>query len=427
MRHTVREVVLKNGLKGLVVHVPNAPVVSIEISFRAGEFLLDRDKWETSHLMEHLMLGANTRFKSSRIFQAELEKNGAYCNASTNVYDITYELECAHFEAPRVIGLVVEALSTPVFVESEFTAEYGNVLEELEGRSNNHFRTLNLALREAESLVGMSDAERLKRIENVTPHDVEQHYKDTHSTKNARIIIAGDITDEMLRLFDDLHLPADIDRIELPDETPILLQKPVIVQRSDVPNMYFYIDMFSSGNLSDRQKDTLHLISTLLTETLHSKLLGAAREQGLVYAMGSGQQQLKNFTGFWLGAQVSKKNAHDLFALTNKVLSEVAEKGVTKEELMAAKQYIRGRHERGAQTVAGTAARYAHSYFHDDHIQDEAHFNERLESITSKDVHQTMQALLGGNAWAMGLLGSVTQQDADALHAKLSPMFAKTA
>ena len=145
MKHNARKVTLKNGLQALVIYVPNTTVVSIEVSFRAGEFLLKPEKWETSHLMEHLMLGANWRFKTARLFQAELEKNGAYCNASTNVYDITYELECASFEADRVLQLLVEALSTPVFNDTEFKAEYGNVYEELVGRSNNHFRTLNLA------------------------------------------------------------------------------------------------------------------------------------------------------------------------------------------------------------------------------------------------------------------------------------------
>lgn len=423
MKHTVREVALKCGLKGLVVHVPGAPVVSIEVSFRAGEFLLARDKWETSHLMEHMMLGANARYASSRLFQAELEKNGAYCNASTNVYDITYELECAHFEAPRVIGLLVEALSTPIFKDSEFKAEYGNVVEELVGRSNNHFRTLNLALRQAESLIGMADAERLEQIKNVSSQDVRQHYSQTHSPKNARFIIAGDITDEMLRLFDELSLPSQIDRIELPDETPLCLDAPVVIARQDVPNMYFYLDMFSSGNLSERQKDALYIASTLLTETLHSKLLGAAREQGLVYAMGSGQQQLKNFTGFWLGAQVSKKNAAPLFELIAGVLIEVSEHGVTKDELMAAKQYTRGRHERGAQTVAGTASRYAQDYYHNDYIQDEAHFNERFDSITNQDIKRTMQALRSGRCWALGLLGSVPDTQAQQLHGTLKPLF----
>ena len=52
MKHTVSEVVLKNGARGLFIHIPDASVMTAEINFRAGEYLVPRDKWETPHLME---------------------------------------------------------------------------------------------------------------------------------------------------------------------------------------------------------------------------------------------------------------------------------------------------------------------------------------------------------------------------------------
>jgi len=56
----------------------------------------------------------------ARDFQAELEKNGAYSNATTGVYDITYEAECADFEWDRVLGLLMVAITRPLFLEEEF-------------------------------------------------------------------------------------------------------------------------------------------------------------------------------------------------------------------------------------------------------------------------------------------------------------------
>jgi predicted Zn-dependent peptidase len=60
--------------------------------------------------MEHVLLGANRDFPKARDFQAEIEKNGAYSNASTSVYDITYEIESAHFEWQRVLVLCLTVL-----------------------------------------------------------------------------------------------------------------------------------------------------------------------------------------------------------------------------------------------------------------------------------------------------------------------------
>src|SRR6201989_2978491 len=119
MKHIVEEVTLKNGSKGLLVHVPDATVLDVYINFRAGEYLVERHKWETPHLMEHVLLGANELIPTARAFQAEFEKNGAYSNASTGTYDITYEAECADFEWDRIADLLLVAITQPLFLEEE--------------------------------------------------------------------------------------------------------------------------------------------------------------------------------------------------------------------------------------------------------------------------------------------------------------------
>jgi predicted Zn-dependent peptidase len=127
MKHTVSEIQLNNGARGLLVNVPAATVMDFEFNFRAGEYLVDRNKWEVPHLMEHVLLGANEFIPKARAFQAEFEKNGAGNNASTGLYHITYEAECADFEWQRILELMITAISKPLFLSDEFKAEYGNV------------------------------------------------------------------------------------------------------------------------------------------------------------------------------------------------------------------------------------------------------------------------------------------------------------
>ena len=150
--------------------------------------------------MEHVLLGANELIPKARAFQAEFEKNGAYCNASTGTYDITYEAECADFEWDRVLDLLLIAITKPLFLDDEFEAEFGNVREELTARSNNHFRHLSLALREAYGFSVKTDQERLKLMSNVKLPDLQQHYHRTHTTNNMRFVLAGNIPPERHRL-----------------------------------------------------------------------------------------------------------------------------------------------------------------------------------------------------------------------------------
>ena len=89
MKHSVKEVELKNGARGLFIDVPGASVTSYELNFRAGEFILeDKTKWETPHMMEHIILGANEEYPDTQAFQAEFNKNGAFTNAYTSYYFI---------------------------------------------------------------------------------------------------------------------------------------------------------------------------------------------------------------------------------------------------------------------------------------------------------------------------------------------------
>ena len=143
--------------------------------------------------MEHVLLGANELIPKARDFQAELEKNGAYSNASTSVYDITYEAECADFEWDRVLGLLLASITRPLFLEEEFKAEFGNVQEEMAARANNHFRRLSLEMRKALGLLVKTDAERLEIMDNVSVADVRNHYQLTHFSPNMRFVIAGNL------------------------------------------------------------------------------------------------------------------------------------------------------------------------------------------------------------------------------------------
>lgn len=204
MKHSISEVSLANGVKGLFVHIPDASVVTFELNFRAGEYLVNTDKWETPHLMEHVLLGANELIPKARTFQAEFEKNGAYCNASTGSYDITYEAECADFEWDRVADLLLTAITKPLFLEEEFVAEFGNVREELTARSNNHFRHLSLALREAYGFKVLTDQKRLQLMDNVVLKDIIDHYQTTHTAKNLRFVIAGNITTKRQKVLEGL-------------------------------------------------------------------------------------------------------------------------------------------------------------------------------------------------------------------------------
>ncbi len=429
MKHTVNEVVLKNGARGLLINIPDASVMTFDLNFRAGEYLVDPKKWEVAHLMEHVLLGANEMIPKARDFQAELEKNGAYSNATTGVYDISYEAECADFEWDRVLGLLLVAITKPLFLKEEFQAEFGNVQEEMVARANNHFRRLSLEMRRALGLIVRTDTERIELMENVSVEDVREHYSATHHTQNLRFVIAGDLNRKrraaIETIFENIELPQKGKRYALPKELPKTLKKTVYVHNDAVENLYFYIDTFMKRRMTDEETDALNLVNTILTETLYSKILGTARERGLVYGMSSGLSYTRDASNWWFGAQVSDKNAPALFKIVIDELTKVMAGGLAEAEIEAAKQYALGRFQRSAQTVGGTANGYSGRYFFDGVIEDYYRIPERINAIEKHQIVKITRELFDEKIWGFGVLGDCGDKFAADLRAQLASLWAR--
>lgn len=427
MKHSVSELKLKNGARGLLIHIPDASVMTFDFNFRAGEYLVEKRIWEAPHLMEHMMMGANELIPKARPFQAEFEKNGAYSNASTGSYDITYEAECADFEWDRILSLLLVSITKPLFLAEEFEAESGNVREELNARSNNHFRHLSLALREAYGFKALTDQERLRLMKNVTLANIQEHYRKTHTSSNLRFVIAGNINPDrkaaIKSMVSSIELPEGDGRPELPTEEPKGLTSPLYIPNNTVDNIYFYLDTFKQRRLTDPEADSLGLLNTMLTETLYSRILGTARERGLVYSMSSGYAQTLTSSNWWFGAQVMPRNVHALFDIIVKELRDLSRGDLADEDVQAAKQYAIGRYQRGAQTVGGTANGYAGRYFFDEVIEDYYQLPQRVKAITKNRVIKVANTMFEDRIWGLGCLSNAGDPFVEKLHKQISQLW----
>ena len=184
------------------------------------------------------------------------------------------------------------------------------------------------------------------------------------------------------------------------------MDQPLYIRNRTVDNLYFYVDTFLQRRLKDEEKDALSLINTILTETLYSKILGQARERGLIYDMSSGWGQTKLASNWWIGAQVLPANAPHLFAITIEELTKVFDGKLAQADIAAAQQYSIGRFQRGAQTVGGTAAGYSNRYFFDDVIEDYYQVPKRIKAVTKEAIIDVARNMFEENVWGVGFLGN---------------------
>lgn len=427
MKHTVSELILKNGARGLVIDVPGAQVMSTQFHFRAGNrFVRDKSIYETAHIMEHMAFGANRLCKDAHEYEAEFTKNGAYHNAFTSDTSMVYEAECAKFEWDRILDLQRTAITQPMFIEDEFVSERGNVKSELTGYLNVPDRLLWPKLAQELGEDTLTFPERLAVLGDIKLSDIKEHYKRTHTAGNLRFVVAGDFSRQQGKLEELLNawelpegerLPIPVDELHSAGE--------FLIRRKDAPNLTFGLSLNVSRRLSDEEDNAMDFLNHILTGTLRSRILGRARKKGVVYSMFSDTSTYEHNSSWDFGAQANIDTVDQLIDIMVEEIAAVIAGDVDEEDVEAARSYALGRHQMGAQTVGRINSWYAGRYFFDGKIEDFLKQPEVINAVTKEQIVDTARQFFAANCWSLGAYGNSDIAFIRDLSAKFEPLFSE--
>ena len=425
MKHTVKELELKNGARGLLIHVPGAQVMSTRVHFRAGtRYVRDKSVEETAHLMEHMAFGANARFKDAAEYDAEFTKNGAYFNATTADYSMVYMTDCADFEWDRILELQQLSITKPRFVEEELKSEAGNVRNELNGYLNNHMWVLWSKMAQVLGEDVLTWQERIKTINNVSVADIKEHYKRTHTLQNMRFVIAGDTKhreSQIINMLESWELPEG-ERLSIPVDE-LHRAEPLIIKRKEATNFTFGWSMVVPRRLSDAEIDAMQFADHILNGTFRSRIFGGARKKGLAYGMWSTANANEHNSTWDFGTELDAESAPELFDLITKEVKAVIDGKITDEEVEAARQYALGRHQLGAQTAGQIARWYADRYFFDGRINDYDLRPSEIQAVTKDRIVETAREFVHADCWLLGGVGNTDKAFVEGLNDRLAPLF----
>ncbi len=426
MRHTVEEVKLKSGAKGLLIDVPEATVMSFQFNFRAGSRLTrDKEIYETAHIMEHMAFGANERFRDEHAFEAEFTRNGAYHNAVTSDYSLEYIASCADFEWDRILDLQQVSITSPRFKQEELEAEKGNVKSELTGYLSNYNRILWPRIQQLLGENVLTYPQRLKTIQNVSLRDIREHHQRTHTADNLRFVVAGKLhgrKSQLKRMLEEWDLPRG-ERFKMHvDEHPKIV-KPTLIPRKEAPNLTFGISMVLPRPMSDAEVTSMGCLNHLLTGTMYSRIYGAARKKGLAYGIWSDASSLETDSTWEIGGEMNIDTAEAVFDIIVRELKAVLAGKLTEKEVEAAKQYALGRYQMGAQTPGQIAGFYSGRYFFDGVVNDYEKLPARIAAIKRENLAKLAQEFVDNQTWVLAGVANTDRELLDRLHDKIAPVF----
>jgi len=428
LKHTVEEVKLPSGARGLLIDIPGATVMSFQFQFRAGNrYVRSKEIYETAHVMEHMAFGANAQFKSEHEYEAEFTKNGAYHNAYTSDLSMVYVADCADFEWERILALQRVAICEPKFNQDELEAEKGNVKSELTGYLNNHNRVLWPKIQQLLGEDVYTFWQRLQTISNVTLADIREHHKRTHTANNMCFVIAGKLHGrkaEIKRQLADWELPEG-ERFEVPRDE-LTSGNPTLIRRKEASNLTFGLSLTLPRELTDEEAEAMNILDHILTGTMHSRIYGAARKKGLAYGVFSDTSVGFHDSSWDFGGQVNLETSEALFDIIVREMKYVMDGKVTEDELAAAKSYALGRYQMGAQTVAQISNFYTSRYFADGVVKDYEKVPESIRKTNRDQMIDTAREFIASDTWVLAGVSSGEKEEIVALSDKLTRLFQKT-
>ena len=426
MKHTVYEHHLSGGASGLVIDVPGSDVVSLQVRFNSGFQFADQSVYEVPHVMEHVLANVTKKHPNPNQFIVQVQKNGAYSNAYTSVDTNGYVYECADFELDRILDLVEEQLTEPLLAEGPLKIERGNVREELSRNTTQHATVCSVALAEA-AYPGMwlNYDTRIAQLPKITVDDLVGHFDKTHTSANARFVVAGSFADRGKKVADRLdrifgRLKGG-ERLERSRDIGHNLVAPIVIKR-DIKQIYYRVGMYF-GELSEPERRALTILRTVFAGGMGSRIYGEARKRGLAYAVsGIGHAEPGNSSFGFLG-YVTEDNAKNLFELVSTEYSSVARGQLTNEELLAAKDLIVGSIKRSVQTPGDILGWYIDPYDEAGDVRDFQEHLDYLRDVTVDEVVAVAKKAAEANRRGMCFLGPVNKEHGKEYNRLLAPLW----
>ncbi len=425
MNHTVEEVKLKNGARGLLINIPGATVMSMQFHFRAGNrYAKDKDIEQVAHIMEHMAFGANARYRSESAFEAEFTKNGAYHNAYTSDFAMVYEADCADFEWDRILDLQKLSICEPRFNEKELEAEKGNVRSELTGYLNDHHRVLWPRVQQLLGEDVLTFRQGLATINNVTLADVREHHRRTHTSSNMRFVIAGKLRgrkSDIIRQLESFELPVG-ERLTVPRDV-LHKANPSLIRRKDASNLTFGWTMTLPRVLDDEELDAMNALNHILSGTATSRIYGKARSKGLAYFVGSYSGASFYDSAWDISGQVNHDTSGALFDIISRELKAVLDGKLSDDEIESAKSFGLGRYQMGAQTVSQISSFYTNGYFNNDIVKDYTKVPDMIRKVTREKIMKVVEEFFAADTWVFAAVSSGDKEQIVDLSDRLAKLY----
>jgi len=348
---SVRRTVLPSGLRIVTEEVPSVRSAAIGIWVNVGS----RDETPAvagaSHFLEHLLFKGTTR-RSALEITATVEAVGGEMNAFTSKEYTCFYARVIDTDLPMAIDVVSDLITSSIVSALDVDAERKVVLEEIAMRDDDPSDLVHDLYAETyygDTTLGRPILGTIKSIKEMSRGSVFNYYKKKYLPQDLVVAVAGNIKHKRVVAMVEEALSRDnfLDikgapqiRPNTPVKTKPVQSVGLLTRKTEQAHMFYGMEGVARA---DDRRFAMGVLASALGGGMSSRLFQEIREKrGLAYSVYAYAQQFAGSgqIGFYAGCNPSK--AIEVVEIIREVLADVAENGMSHEEIERAKGAVRG-------------------------------------------------------------------------------------
>ena len=391
---------LDNGLKVIIVDTKAFPSLTTLLLVGAGSRYENEINNGIAHFFEHMAFKGSKKYPTSMILSSTIESFGGVFNAFTGKDHTGYWIKAPARHFDTVLDVIADMIQRPLLLPEEIEREKGVIIEEINLYEDTPYRKIGEIY---ERLIygthplGFDIAGTKKTVSAFNRSTFTDYIKNLYHPKNAVLIVAGGIStngnhkdpqyylDQIKNQFSGWKngVKSEYSKISLTQDKPQIL-----IKNKKTEQAHFCLGFQAYSRVDDR-KYPLTVLSALLGGGMSSRLFYEVRERrGLCYYISTSRDLYSDVGSLVTQAGVPIKidKVKEAIEVTLKEHKKIVKGEDSKEELLKAKELIKGRLILSMEDSATVANWYGKDLLLEGEIKEMQTVMDKIDRVNTSDI-----------------------------------------
>jgi len=387
---------LPNGLTILLMEKHNLPLVSFSMDVKSGS-TSDPAGQEGTASLAAALLRKGTKTRSAEQFSNDLDFIGGSFNAGAST-DFTFiSAEFMKKDLAKGLDLLSDPILNPTFPPDEFTklvAQRKDGIRAAKDQAQGVLGTyFNAYLMGGHPYARPTNGDELS-LAQITRDAVAKFYATYYKPGNAILSVVGDFDSaEMEKALATQFggwANATVPAVQLSAATPAQGKRLLLVDKPDSTQTYFRIGNLGIARTSP-DRVYVNVVNTLFGGRFTSMINSALRIQsGLTYGANSVFDERKAAGPFFINTYTRNATTEKAMDMALEVLKQFHEKGITEDQLISAKSYLKGQYPLRIETSDQLASQLTDLEFYGLDAKEIDDFYPKVDAMTMADARRVI-------------------------------------